>query len=71
MQSLSIHSRRRGIRSCIYCFQAGYHPGPCGIPTCRYYIVIDPFTKKPVQTACKLHDRRLQRAFLLFFKPEN
>jgi hypothetical protein len=36
-----------------------------------YYTGIDPFTKKPVNTAKNLGDRKLQRALMQFFKPEN
>jgi hypothetical protein len=36
-----------------------------------YYTGLDPFTKKPVQSAKGLHDRKLQRALMQFFKPEN
>jgi len=36
-----------------------------------YYTGIDPFTKKPVRTARNLNDRKLQRALMQFFKPEN
>jgi hypothetical protein len=36
-----------------------------------YYTGIDPFTKKPVYTARKLRDRRMQRALMQFFKSEN
>ena len=32
---------------------------------------IDPFTKKPVHVARHLRDRKLQRALMQFFKPEN
>jgi hypothetical protein len=32
---------------------------------------IDPFTKKPVRTPRNLRDRRLPRALVQFFKPEN
>ena len=32
---------------------------------------IDPFTKKPVYIARQLRDRKLQRALMQFFKPEN
>ncbi|MDB5306672.1 MAG: YgiQ family radical protein [Gemmataceae bacterium] len=41
------------------------------IATCMYYTGIDPFTKKPVKTARSLRDRKLQRALMQFFKPEN
>src|SRR5947207_12819452 len=36
-----------------------------------YYTGIDPFTKKEVHIARNLRDRKLQRALLQFFKPEN
>jgi hypothetical protein len=36
-----------------------------------YYTGLDPFTNKPVQTAKNLRDRKLQRALMQFFKPEN
>ena len=44
---------------------------PPDIATCMWYTGIDPFTKKPVQVARHLGDRKLQRALMQFFKPEN
>lgn len=44
---------------------------PFDIATCMYHTGIDPFTKKPVRTAKNLGDRKLQRALMQFFKPEN
>src|SRR5438067_9407826 len=44
---------------------------PFDIATCMYYTGLDPFTKKPVHIARNLRDRKLQRALLQFFKPEN
>jgi hypothetical protein len=44
---------------------------PFDIATCMWYTGIDPFTKKPVQIARNLKDRKLQRALMQFFKPEN
>src|SRR5438552_16803415 len=41
------------------------------IATCMYYTGVDPFTKKPVHVARNLKDRKLQRALMQFFKPEN
>jgi hypothetical protein len=32
---------------------------------------LDPFTEKPVHVARAMHDRKLQRALMQFFKPEN
>lgn len=46
-------------------------PAPFDIATCMYYTGIDPFTGEEVYTARNLSDRRLQRALLQFFKPEN
>jgi uncharacterized radical SAM protein YgiQ len=46
-------------------------PAPFDIATCMYYTGIDPFTKQEVHVARQLHDRKLQRALMQFFKPEN
>jgi hypothetical protein len=36
-----------------------------------WYTGVDPMTGKPVQVARHLRDRKLQRALMQFFKPEN
>ena len=41
------------------------------IATCMYHTGLDPFSGEPVYTAKHLRDRKLQRALLQFFKPEN
>jgi uncharacterized radical SAM protein YgiQ len=46
-------------------------PAPLDVATAMYYTGLDPFTKQPVHIAKQLHDRKLQRALLQFFKPEN
>jgi hypothetical protein len=46
-------------------------PAPFDIATCMYYTGLDPITKKPVAVAKAMHDRKLQRALMQFFKPEN
>jgi uncharacterized radical SAM protein YgiQ len=46
-------------------------PSPFDIAACMYHTGHDPFTMKPVHIAKHLRDRRLQRALLQFFKPEN
>jgi len=46
-------------------------PAPFDIATCMYYTGIDPMTGEEVHVARQLRDRRLQRALLQFFKPEN
>ncbi len=63
----------------LYLKQNGYRPdqiqdfipAPFDIATCMYYAGLDPFTKKPVNTAKNLNDRKMQRALMQFFKPEN
>jgi radical SAM superfamily enzyme YgiQ (UPF0313 family) len=46
-------------------------PAPFDIATCMYYTGMDPFTGQEVFVARHLRDRKLQRALLQFFKPEN
>ena len=46
-------------------------PSPFDIAACIYHTGMDPFTKKPVAIARHLRDRKLQRALMQFFKPEN
>ncbi len=46
-------------------------PSPFDIAACMYHTGHDPFTRKPVSVAKHLRDRKLQRALLQFFKPEN
>jgi hypothetical protein len=63
----------------VYLKQNGYRPdqvqdfipAPFDIATCMYYTGIDPFTKKPVESAKNVRDRKMQRALMQFFKPEN
>src|SRR5204863_6164705 len=46
-------------------------PAPFDIATCMYYTGIDPFSGKQVYVAKGLRDRKMQRALMQFFKPEN
>ncbi len=46
-------------------------PSPFDIAACMYHTGLDPFTKKEVFIAKHLRDRKLQRALMQFFKPEN
>ena len=46
-------------------------PGPHDLSTAMYYTGKDPETGRPVAVAKGEKDRRLQRALLQFFKPEN
>jgi hypothetical protein len=46
-------------------------PEAFDIATCMYYTGIDPMTKQEVYIARNLRDRKMQRALLQFFKPDN
>jgi uncharacterized radical SAM protein YgiQ len=46
-------------------------PAPFDIATAVYYTGIDPFTKQQLHVARGLRERRMQRALMQFFKPEN
>jgi uncharacterized radical SAM protein YgiQ len=46
-------------------------PAPFDIATCIFYTGIDPFTGEEVYVAKGLRDRKMQRALMQFFKPEN
>jgi hypothetical protein len=46
-------------------------PAPMDIAAAMYYTGLDPFSMKPVAVAQNLRDRKMQRALLQFFKPEN
>jgi len=46
-------------------------PAPMDVATCMYYTGLDPYTMKPVPVARKMKARRVQRALLQYFKPEN
>jgi hypothetical protein len=67
------------IHLAVFLKQNGYRPdqvqdfipAPMDVATAMYYTGLDPFTKKPVHIARHLRDRKLQRALLQFFKPEN
>jgi uncharacterized radical SAM protein YgiQ len=67
------------IQLAVFLKQSGYRPdqvqdfipAPFDVATAMYYTGIDPFSKKPVFVAQHLRDRKLQRALMQFFKPEN
>ncbi|MBY0460512.1 MAG: YgiQ family radical SAM protein, partial [Gemmataceae bacterium] len=68
MIDLALYLKRSGYRPDQV---QDFIPAPFDIATCMYYTGLDPFSKKPVQTARSLTDRKLQRALMQFFKPEN
>nr|WP_165071865.1 YgiQ family radical SAM protein [Paludisphaera rhizosphaerae] len=67
------------IELAVFLKQNGYKPdqvqdfipAPFDIATCMYYTGRDPFTGEEVYVAQHLRDRKLQRALMQFFKPEN
>ncbi|MFO0813236.1 MAG: YgiQ family radical SAM protein [Gemmatales bacterium] len=67
------------ITLALYLKQNGYKPdqvqdfipAPFDIATCMYYTGMDPFTKQPVKVAKDMKNRKMQRALMQFFKPEN
>ncbi|MCE9545751.1 MAG: YgiQ family radical SAM protein [Planctomycetia bacterium] len=67
------------IHLAVFLKQSGYRPdqvqdfipAPFDVATAMYYTGIDPFSRKKVYVAEHLRDRKLQRALMQFFKPEN
>lgn len=68
MIDLAVFLKRNGYRPDQV---QDFIPAPFDVATCMYYTGIDPFTKKEVSVARNLRDRRMQRALMQFFKPEN
>jgi len=68
MIDLAVFLKRNGYRPDQV---QDFIPAPFDVATAMYYTEIDPFTRKPVYIARHLKDRKLQRALLQFFKPEN
>jgi uncharacterized radical SAM protein YgiQ len=44
-------------------------PTPMSMATCMYYTGMDPFTREPVYTAKDMHEKRMQKALLLYWDP--
>jgi radical SAM superfamily enzyme YgiQ (UPF0313 family) len=68
MIDLAVYLKRNGYKPDQV---QDFIPAPFDIATCMYYTGIDPFTKKPVTIARGMRDRKMQRALMQFFKPEN
>ncbi len=68
MIDLALYLKRNGYRPDQV---QDFIPAPFDVATCMYYTGIDPFTKEEVYVARNLRDRKLQRALMQFFKPEN
>ena len=48
-----------------------FTPTPGSLSTCIYYTGIDPFTGQPIYVPRSSKEKRLQKALLLYHKPEN
>tara|TARA_R110002073_G_scaffold16722_6_gene63904 strand:+ start:4627 stop:6600 length:1974 start_codon:yes stop_codon:yes gene_type:complete len=67
------------IELAVFLKQRGYRPrqvqdfipAPMDVATCMYYTGLDPMTMQPVETVKKLQDRKMQRALMQYFAPEN
>jgi uncharacterized radical SAM protein YgiQ len=68
MIDLAVFLKRNGYRPDQV---QDFIPAPFDVATCMYYTGIDPFSGEAVHVARNLRDRKLQRALLQFFKPEN
>jgi uncharacterized radical SAM protein YgiQ len=68
MIDLALYLKRNGYRPDQV---QDFIPAPFDIATCMWYTGFDPFTMKPVTVAKGLSDRKVQRALMQFFKPEN
>jgi uncharacterized radical SAM protein YgiQ len=68
MIDLAVFLKRNGYRPDQV---QDFIPAPFDIATALYYTGIDPFTKQQVYVAKGLRDRKMQRALMQFFKPDN
>jgi len=68
MIDLAVYLKRHGLRPDKV---QDFIPGPMDIATCMYYTGLDPQSGEPVYVAHGTRERRMQRALLQFFKPEN
>jgi uncharacterized radical SAM protein YgiQ len=67
------------IELAVFLKQAGYRPqqvqdfipAPMDLATSAFHTGLDPHTLQPLPVRAKLSDRRMQRALMQFFKPEN
>ncbi len=68
MIELAVFLKRNGYRPRQV---QDFIPSPMDLATAMYYTGLDPHTLEPVAVARNLRDRRMQRALMQFFKPEN
>ena len=68
MIDLAVFLKQRGYRPRQV---QDFIPSPMDIAATMFHTGLDPMTMKPVETVKKLRDRRVQRALMQFFLPEN
>jgi len=68
MIELAVYLKRNGYKPDQV---QDFIPAPFDIATCMWYTGIDPMSGQAVQVATQLKNRRLQRALMQFFKPNN
>ncbi len=68
MIDLAVYLKRSGYR--VEQVQ-DFLPGPFDLATCMYHTGMDPITGAPVHVAKGQRERKMQRALLQYFKPEN
>jgi uncharacterized radical SAM protein YgiQ len=68
MIDLAVFLKQRGYRPRQV---QDFIPAPMDVATTMYWTGLDPMTMKPVDTVHKLRDRKVQRALMQYFKPEN
>jgi radical SAM superfamily enzyme YgiQ (UPF0313 family) len=68
MIELAVFLKRNGYRPRQV---QDFIPSPMDLATAMYHTGLDPHTLEPVPVAKNLRDRRMQRALMQFFKPEN
>ncbi len=66
MVDLAVYLKARGMRPRQV---QDFIPTPMSMATCMYYTGIDPLTREAVYTAKEMHDKRLQKALLLYWDP--
>ncbi|MEN6450832.1 MAG: YgiQ family radical SAM protein [Thermoguttaceae bacterium] len=68
MIELALYLKQRGLKPEKV---QDFIPAPMDIATCMYYTGLDPMSGQDVYVARGARERRLQRALLQYFKPEN
>ncbi len=68
MIDLALYLKRNGYRPRQV---QDFIPAPMDVATCMYYTGLDPIEMKEVPVARAIRDRKVQRALMQFFKPEN